>query len=430
MSHRGNTRKALQLCLLAGANYFIFYGLGVFLARTLGIEGFGQYNVAVASLTMLASLATLGLEKFALRSFPAYMEQGDWGYARGFARFSMRTILMVSAIVAIAFAVGNWWTYVAFRTNPWIAITLLIAVVTSMSLVMFLIEMLSASGDAVRVTLIYRLLLPLSVIVFVGGAHRFSDGLTARMAVLCYCSAWVIGLLALLYLGQRALPAEIWKAGDKYMPRKWIWGAFPFFLQGLMMTQFASSGVIVLKLLHTSDFEISLYAASMQVATFAVLLATSTSRFYAPKLSIILDRQDWEGLMTLKRERHAWVNPMILVFLVMILLFGRKILGLYGPDFERGYSALCILAIGVSVSVKYAMAPYGLQFIGKPRWVLGAICAGGILNLLLLATLGRPFGAFGAAIAYSTSLSAMSVSMYLMGLFWVRSKNRDQPLTS
>ena len=91
MSPRADTRAAFQLCLLATANYLLFYGLGVFLARTLGIKGFGQYNAAVATFTLLASVATLGLEKFALRAFSSYVAQKNWSYARGFARFSMRT---------------------------------------------------------------------------------------------------------------------------------------------------------------------------------------------------------------------------------------------------------------------------------------------------------------------------------------------------
>jgi O-antigen/teichoic acid export membrane protein len=130
--------------------------------------------------------------------------------------------------------------------------------------------------------------------------------------------------------------------------------------------------------------------------------------------------------MKLKRERNVWMNPMMLVFLVMILLFGSRIMALYGPGFERGYAALCILAVGIAVSVKLAMAPYGLQFIGKSSWVLGAICVAGILNLVLLVILGRAFGAIGAAIAYTASLSAMSISMYLMGFFWIRSRNGDR----
>jgi hypothetical protein len=58
---RDNTRKALQLCLLALVNYLIFYGIGVWLARALGVSGIKAYSVAVAAVTPLASFTTLGL---------------------------------------------------------------------------------------------------------------------------------------------------------------------------------------------------------------------------------------------------------------------------------------------------------------------------------------------------------------------------------
>ena len=64
---RENTRKALQLCLLALVNYLLFYGTGVLLARALGVGGFKAYSVAVAAVTLLASITTLGLEKYAQR---------------------------------------------------------------------------------------------------------------------------------------------------------------------------------------------------------------------------------------------------------------------------------------------------------------------------------------------------------------------------
>jgi O-antigen/teichoic acid export membrane protein len=72
------------------ANYGLFYGLSVYLARTLDADGFEEYSVAVATVLMLASFATLGLEKFALRALPGYHEKRDWSHAFGFAAFGAR----------------------------------------------------------------------------------------------------------------------------------------------------------------------------------------------------------------------------------------------------------------------------------------------------------------------------------------------------
>lgn len=432
MNPRSDTGKALQLCLLAAVNYLLFYGLGIFLARTLGTVGFGSYNVGVATFTMLASLATLGLEKFSLRVLPSYIEEGNWDYARGFARFSSHTILAVSALGAVAWVAWNWWSYEAFRIYPLAASALVVAFVTSMALVMFLVEMLSAGGRAVLATLVYRLFLPLSVVSIIGAVTLLGGGLTVRRAVICYGASWVLSLALILVFVRHALPADIWKAAPKMRveSRQWLRRSAPFLAQSFMMTLFASSGVIILGLLRPGDAEIGIYAAAMQVSSLAVLMATATNRFYAPRGSVLLDRRDWDGIMRLRNERHAWVSPMVLVFLGVILLFGRRILELYGPDFARGYPALCILAAGVAVSVKYAGAPLALQFFGKARWVLGAICVAGLLNVALLVVLGGAFGATGAAIAYSLSLGGMSLAIYLKALYWIRRQQAAMPGTA
>lgn len=427
MSNSADNRAAFQLCLLAAVNYLLFYGLGVFLARTLGIKGFGQYNAVVATFTLLSSVATLGLEKFSLRAFSSYISQKNWSYARGFARFSVRTILVVSVAIAIVYVMANWWATIALRPNPWMVVALLVVFIPSMSMVLFLVELLSANGSAIPATLVYRLLLPLGLIGFVGATYYLAGGLTTRNAVICYGAAWVLSFLVIIRLVRRSIPDVIWKAGDKYMPRHWLRRALPFFLQSFMMTQFANLGIIALKLLHPDDFEVGLYAASIQVASLAVLMATSTGRLYAPRISIYLDRRDWNGLKRLKRQRHAWVIPAVMAYLVTILLFGKRILGLYGPGFEHGYPALCILAAGVAVAVIFAMAPHGLQFAGKSSWVLGVITVAGFLNMGLLMIFGGRFGATGAAVAYSTSLFAMYVALYIMAKLWIRNQEESMP---
>ena len=152
MKTASDTRAALVLCLLAVVNYLLFYGLGIFLARTLGVEGFAKYSVAVAAVTMLASFATLGLEKLALRVIPTYVAQDNWGFASGFARFAVYTIVLVSWAAALVYFLFVRDTLDG--VNPWFVLVLMTMLVPCMAVFLFLIEILSASGDAVAATLV------------------------------------------------------------------------------------------------------------------------------------------------------------------------------------------------------------------------------------------------------------------------------------
>ena len=51
---REAVRKALQLCLIAFVNYLLSYGLGVYLARVLGVSGYKTCSVAIAKCGSIA----------------------------------------------------------------------------------------------------------------------------------------------------------------------------------------------------------------------------------------------------------------------------------------------------------------------------------------------------------------------------------------
>lgn len=102
--------RAVKLSTLAIAGQGLFYGLSVLLARRLGVDGFEAYSVAVAAVLLLASVSTLGLEKYALRVLPSFVEHEDWARARGYVHLGRRRTLWASLLLAAALGLGwNWW---------------------------------------------------------------------------------------------------------------------------------------------------------------------------------------------------------------------------------------------------------------------------------------------------------------------------------
>ena len=136
----------------------------------------------------------------------------------------------------------------------------------------------------------------------------------------------------------------------------------------------------------------------------------------------MIERRDYSGVIATIKERHRWIVPATLAYLLLMALFGRQILQLFGPEFEEGYAALCWIAGGATVSVWFAMAPNYLKFV---RLVLGITAAAGGLNALLLALLGPGYGATGAAAAYGISLAAMAVTFLVLGLGAAKQLRQD-----
>ena len=168
---QGNISRAAKLSTLAFAGQGIYTLLTVVLARRLGVDGFEAFSVAVASVVLLASLATWGLEKYAMRVLPSLFERGDWARARGYLRFSLRRTLSTSLLAAAALGVGwNWWTPET-RAAERLAVTAGCLALPAVALVQYGVELLSTTGQEIRGTAIYRVLIPVSALVLFGLAR-------------------------------------------------------------------------------------------------------------------------------------------------------------------------------------------------------------------------------------------------------------------
>jgi O-antigen/teichoic acid export membrane protein len=80
----------------------------------------------------------------------------------------------------------------------------------------------------------------------------------------------------------------------------------------LVLTMLAQTGVIILELNHPDEAVVYAYAVTFQTGTFVVILATATNRLYAPRISALLERGDFQALRTMARYRLLVIAPLTL----------------------------------------------------------------------------------------------------------------------
>jgi O-antigen/teichoic acid export membrane protein len=362
--------RAGQLAAVACAGQVVSYVFYIVLARRTDVSVFEDYAVAVGAVTLLASFTTLGLEKYAVRILPVFYERGDWAGARGFAGFALRRTLWTSIAAGAALALGwGWWDP---GSASWAAVAVAMLVLPVVSLAQLAVEMLTAGGHELRGVLLYRVGVPGAAIALVLLALELPLALSGAAAVAC----WGLG-----------------------------WGLVGY---GLALNTIGQAGVLGLEFLGASEVDLSAYAAAAQTTSLVVVLATATNRFYAPRLSLLLERGDFASMDEMRRQRMRWVLPLIAAFLVAALGFGREILGIFRPEFvEDGVPVLRVLACSTAFSVLFSMAPTYLKYTRRTRLVLGTTAGAAGAQVLLLFALVPSLGATGAAIAYAVAMIGM-----------------------
>jgi len=185
-------------------------------------------------------------------------------------------------------------------------------------------------------------------------------------------------------------------------------------VQSLLMTLLVQAGVIILELVRSHDPAVAIYGAAAQTGGFVILAATSTNRFYLPRMSILIEQGDVATMRRMRWSRLRILGGVCGSFLLICVLFGRSILRWYGEPFQAGYAALCVLAAASSLSTLLAVAPYYLQFVGRHRLVVSITACAAVANMGLCFALAPRHGALGAAVAYATSLTGMYVGCFVL----------------
>jgi O-antigen/teichoic acid export membrane protein len=400
--HIGRTGKLVAVACAGQVASWLIY---IVLAHRTGVSEFEDFAVAMGAVTLLASFTTLGLEKYALRILPVFYERSDWAGARGYTGFALRRTLWTSIAAGAALALG--WAWRDPGSASWAAVAVAMLALPVVSVVQLAVEALSAAGHEVRGLLLYRVGVPCAALALLLLAHQLPLALSGAEAVACWGLGWGLALAVLVRELRRLTPAGVWASSPR-VETGWQREAIPFLAFGLALNTIAQAGVLGLEFLGASEVDLGAYAAAAQTTGLVVALATATNRFYAPRLSLLIERGDFTSMENVRRQRMLWVVPVVSAFLVAALGFGREILELFRPEFvEDGVPVLRVLACSAAFCVLFSMAPTYLNYLRRTRLVLGTTAGAAGVQALLLFALVPSLGATGAAIAYAVAMVGM-----------------------
>jgi O-antigen/teichoic acid export membrane protein len=399
---------------LALANYALMYIANILLARSLTVDDFDDYSVALSIVTMLSTLATLGLEKYALRAVALFRDRQDWPKFRGFWLFSLRTISGFSLILVALLGFVLEAILAIHHADYHIAIVIYACFLPIKAMTLFLVEVIAAHGAQILSMAIYRLFLPLAYVLLIIGLSFSSLPLNALTAVLCFGSAWVLTFAVIWLVAKMLMPVEVNKSIPIQLGKKWLSRSLPLVLSSMMLTVMTSSGVVILELLFPSGMEVGTYAIAAQTGGFISLIGTSTNRYYLPIMVVMIDRRDKHAIQRLMSQRNRVLGGVILMLLAILVFSGHKILGLFGDQYGAGYDTVLIIAAGASISALYADIPYYLQFMGFHRAVLSLTLLATVSMVTLGFLLGAEYGTVGVAVAYMMPVVLLFITLRIM----------------
>jgi O-antigen/teichoic acid export membrane protein len=332
------TGLALGILLAsAGIDYFT----QVLLGGWLGEENYGDYGVAVSVAMLCAYFAGLGTDESLPRFLPSYRAKGRLEHVVGFLRAHVAAIVAVSIFIGVG---GTTVVMLIGHENIGHPIAVIWWLVPPLALAEFAYVTLYNMERTLPAMVVQAIILPLAMLGMAALFYTTEGRLTDDRTV----AAYGLGVVAVLplygLLLRKALPSGAWRAKPRYELRLWVRTAAPMLLSTLAYYAIGQADVYVME--HVGEErEVGILVACTKTADFVYLAYSATYLLLAPRIAPLIEHGRIEELRALVRTSARTVFGLSAATALIIVVFGRSILGLFGHKFSDGAAPLIVLAV-------------------------------------------------------------------------------------
>lgn len=387
--------------------------VAVLLARALGPAQFGVYAFAFAVTTVLAIPVQFGLPMLVVREIAAGRARSDAAAIQGIWRFSLRFVLVGSALVILAAAIAlalGWgqlasasrWTFLWTLT---LVPLLALGALYGAALRGFDRVVLGQLPDHVLRLAIFATSI-LTILAW-GGE------LTAPRAMGLHVNAAALALLAAYaFLDRVHSVRSIGGEADPARFRRWMLATMP--LGFIAAAQIVNTRADTLLLGIFSGAEsVGLYQVAVQGAQAVALALGAINLVVAPRFAQLHQQGDTANLQRLVTlSARAVVLMAVPVVLILIIFGGWIIRWAFGAGYQSAHLPLAILVVGQLANAGFGSVGVLLNMTGHERATARGLALAAGLNLVLNFALIPSFGVNGAAAATAISLLLWNVMLW------------------
>lgn len=402
------SRGAASSLVFAGAGQLVGLGATMVLARLLGTVEWGLYSYAWTVINVTVIVTRLGLETVEIRYVAEYRVTREWGRLKGLLAFCDRVVWMVAALVAGLCALVVW--VLASRLEPGLAMVLWVSflVLPPFAILGLRAGTLQGFKRVILARLPEVFIRPLGTALLGGAAFLLSGRLEAVEAMGATLAAMVAAVAFGSWQLARMRPRELAEAEPEELGREWLATGRPLLLVAGMRHLLGHADILLVGMILGTT-EAGIYSVASRLSNLVTYGQNAFNNIGAP---LIAELHAEGGKSRLQRmvTWASWGSTLFaLAAAVVLVVFGKWLLGWYGQDFTGAWRVLVILAAGGLVNAAAGPVGYLLNMTGHQdvnakilAWVM-------VANLLLNVPAIHFYGVVGSAITTSVLVAGKNL---------------------
>jgi O-antigen/teichoic acid export membrane protein len=376
------------------------YVFKVYLARTLGAEALGIYALGMTVVGLVGIFGGLGLTWAASRFPAAYVSTGRLEELRAFMAWSFLILAGVNGLLAGCVVLMRHWVSTSLYHTPALAgylslfaVLLFLGVLTS-----FFGQLLTGYKQVAKRTIITNFAGVLLSILFTVLLITLGKGLWGY--VLAQVASAIVVLILLGWAAYKLTPQPARLALKKIgrPPRAMFSFAAAAFAMDITGFLYGQTDKVILGF-YLNARSVGVYAVAATIVAFIPITLQSVNQIFSPTIADLHARGEMELLNRLFQTLTKWIAGLTLPLAVVVIVFSRVLMRIFGHDFEAGWVILVIGAVGQLVNCATGSVGYLLLMSGHERRLVKIQLVMGVITVTLCLLLVPRWGIAGAAFA-------------------------------
>ena len=393
------------------------YTFNVLVARFLGMHFLGLYSLGNVAVNVAAVFGRLGLDMGLLRFLARFKALKQESLINATIKRAVIIGAISGLLISIALIMGtDALRGRIFQHSPpeagvlfkWYFATIPLLILT---------QVLAGASQGLKV-LKHRVLvlniIPATVLCF-GFLGMFFWASPLESLVVPYLASQIVAFGAAVWFIRQLMPREDHRAAQP--PPGLVKFSLPLMFASLIGILIHWSDILMLGIL-TDTGTVGLYQPAARTAGLIVVFTTSLSGIWAPIVSGLDSQNEHHRIAVLLRLITRWSIAIAWPSFLFLMLYGSKVMLLFGAEFLAVVPALQVLALGQLVTIFALGSANVLIMTGHPKIAMInntlTLTINVVANLVLIPRMGVMGAALGSLIALSVLAVARLVEVLVI----------------
>ena len=394
------------------------YMFTLFATRRFGAYGWGVFTICFTLLQMISVIGKFGMDITLLRFVAQYNTQKQKDIVKYIYFQSMKLAITISILLSLLLVLFSSFIAQRIFSKEYLAFYIKL---TSLCILPFVV--LSLNAESLRgLKKIFEYVLSQNVLPFLSGVLFFFlfVNLFHMEDVAIIILSYIFGLILATIVSSfcffnyfKGIKTTCAENTKKKFIKEVLNVSFSIFISTLVSVIISLVDTILLGIWRSEE-DVGIYNVAFRLSLLISFPLSAINSIAAPKFAEFWSNRDFRGLKIVSQQSTKLVFLFSLPIFIVLLVFSKKILYIFGNEFVKGLWALVILSFGQLINASVGSVGYILQMTGKEKMVRNILVGSLFLNLIFNYLLIPRYGVLGASFANASCVIFINILSCLM----------------